>query len=155
MHTTNPIDVKIGLQIASIEVYLIGFFFDIHSAFKGRIRSNLATIHDQSRLNWMAIKSRTRGGGGDNEELMILLKNRLISSRFNQDLLYKGGRTSFYGKFSAKSVAHLIRRRRIDGRNRTIIMGHDPTIPRKSIVRSSSEDPDASTCHLTINRVTD
>ena len=34
-HSTNPIDVKIGLQIGWIEEYFFGFFFDVHSAFKG------------------------------------------------------------------------------------------------------------------------
>ena len=131
MHTTNPIDVKIGLQIASIEVYLISFFFSLSLAFKGRIRSSLATARDQSCLNWITIESRTQG---DHEELRILLKNHLISSRFNQDLLYKGGRTPFSRKFLAKSVGRLIRRRRINGRDRAIIMGHDPLIPRKSLV---------------------
>ena len=74
--TNNSIDVNIGLQIASIEVNLIGFFLGVRSAFKGRIRSNLATIHDQSRVDWIAIKSRTQG---DHEELKILLQNFLIS----------------------------------------------------------------------------
>ena len=73
------IDTKIGLQITSIEVYVIGFFFGVLSAFKGRIRSNLVMIHDQSRPNWIAIESKQgEGGGGDHKELMILLKNCLI-----------------------------------------------------------------------------
>ena len=84
---------EIGLQITSIEVYLIGFFLGVLSAFKGRIRSNLATIRDQSHLDWITIKSRTRGG---HEELRILLKNLLIPSQFNQELIYKRGRIPFY-----------------------------------------------------------
>ena len=82
-HTTNPIDVKIRLQIASIEVYLLSFFFDVRSAFMGRFRSILAMIRDQSCLNMIEIVSRMQG---DHEELNILLQNRLISSRFNQKL---------------------------------------------------------------------
>ena len=58
---TNLIDAKIRLQIASIEVHLIGFFFGIRSTFKGRIRSILAMIHDQSCLNLIGIESRTQG----------------------------------------------------------------------------------------------
>ena len=72
---------------------------------------------------------RGGGGGGDHEELTILLKNRLIPSRFNQELLYTGGRTPLYRKFSTKNVGRLIRRRRIDGRDCAIVVGHDPTIP--------------------------
>ena len=38
MNETNPMDVKIGLQIAWIEEYFFGFFFDVRSMFKGRFR---------------------------------------------------------------------------------------------------------------------
>ena len=41
---------KIRVQITSIEVYLLGFFFGVRSTFKGRFRSILATIRDQSFL---------------------------------------------------------------------------------------------------------
>ena len=64
---------KIGLEITSIEVYLIGLFFGVLSVFKERIRSNLVMIHDQSGLNWIAIESKR----GDHEELRILLKKCL------------------------------------------------------------------------------
>ena len=37
-HTTNPIDLKIELQIALSAEYLLGFFFDVHLTFKGRIQ---------------------------------------------------------------------------------------------------------------------
>ena len=81
--TANPIDVKIRLQITSIEVYFLGFFFGVHLAFKGKFRSILVMIHDQSCLNMIAIESRTQG---DHEELKILLQNFLIASRFNRKL---------------------------------------------------------------------
>ena len=105
IHTTNLIDMKIGLQIASIEVYLIGFFFGVCSTLKGRIRSNVAMIHDQTHLNWIAIKSRMRG---DHEELRILLKNCLILSRFNQELFYKEEEHRFIENFLTKIVDRLI-----------------------------------------------
>ena len=152
IHTTNPIDVRIGLQIVLIEVYLIGFFFGIRSAFKGRIRSNLATIRDQSRLNWIANESRM---WGDHKELRILLKNRLIPSRFNQELLYKGGKTPFYRKFPAINVGLLIRRRRSDGCDFAKSVGHDPMSPPFLPVRSSSTCQGESMCRPTINRVID
>ena len=63
--------------------------------FKGRIRSNLAIIRDKSRLDWITIKSRTCG---DHEELNVLLKNRLIPSRFNQDLLKEDNTSVLIGK---------------------------------------------------------
>ena len=97
---------KIGIQITSIEVYLINFFFGVCSAFKGRIRSNLATIRDQSRLNLIAIKSRTRG---DHRELKILLKNCLTPSRFNQELSYKEEEHLFIGEIAAKIADRPIR----------------------------------------------
>ena len=78
IHTTNPIDTKIRLQIVSIEVYLIGFFFGVRSALNGRIQSNLATIRDQSYINWIEIESIRQG---DHEKLKILLQNHLVSSR--------------------------------------------------------------------------
>ena len=67
-HTTNPIDNKIRLQIVSIEVYFSGFFFGGRSAFKGRFRLILATIHDRFCLNMITIESRMQGG---HEELKI------------------------------------------------------------------------------------
>ena len=69
-HTTNPIDAKIRLQIASIEVYLLGFFFGVRSAFMRRFQSILAMIRDQFCLNMIAIESRMQG---DYEELTKLL----------------------------------------------------------------------------------
>ena len=57
---------KIRLQIVSIDVYLLGFFFRVRSTFKGRFCSILAMIHDQSYLSMIAIESRTHG---DYEEL--------------------------------------------------------------------------------------
>ena len=97
---------KIGLQIESIEVYLIGFSLYLHSTFKGRIRSNLATIRDQSRLNRIAIESRTQG---DHKELRIFLNNHLIPSRFNQELSYKEEEHHFIGEIAAKITDRLIR----------------------------------------------
>ena len=52
------IEQNIKLQIASIELYLLGFFFGVRSTFKGRFRSILAMIHGQSYLNMIAIESR-------------------------------------------------------------------------------------------------
>ena len=66
----NLIDAEIGLQIMLIEVYFSGFFFDVRSEFKGRFRSILAMIRDQSCRNMIAIESRTQG---DHKELKILL----------------------------------------------------------------------------------
>ena len=71
-----------------IEVYFIDLFFGVRLAFKRRIRSILATIRDQSCLN-LRIESRRQG------ITKILLQNRLISSRFNQDLIYKGEEHQF------------------------------------------------------------
>ena len=93
MHTNNPVDVKIRLQIASIDVYLFGFFFGVRSAFKGRIRSILVRICDQSYLNLIGIESRAQG---DHEGLNILLQNFLISSRFNQKLGLQRKNIDFY-----------------------------------------------------------
>ena len=104
-HTTNLIDVKIRLRIALIEVCLPNFFFDVLSVFKGRLRSNLAMIRDQSRLNLIAIESRTQG---DHEELKIFLQNCLISSRFNQELKFKEEEHRFIGKIVVKIVDYSI-----------------------------------------------
>ena len=71
---------KIGLQIVSIEVYLTGFFFGVLSAFKERIRSNLAMIRDQSRPNWMAIESK-HGGGGDKAFYAIVKTHKHRSNK--------------------------------------------------------------------------
>ena len=66
-----------------IEEYFIDFFFGLRSAFKGRFRSILAMIRDQSYLNMIVIESKTQG---DHKELNIFLQKCLISSRFNQKL---------------------------------------------------------------------
>ena len=95
-HTTNPIYVKIRLQILSIEVYLLGFFFGVCSALKGRFRSILAMIHDQSSFNMIEIESRVQG---DHEKFKILLQNRLIFSRFNRKLGLQRKNIGFYRKF--------------------------------------------------------
>ena len=47
------------------------------------MRSNQATIRDQSCLNPIEIESKMQG---DHKELKIMLQNCLISSRFNQEL---------------------------------------------------------------------
>ena len=90
---------KIGLEIALIGVYLTGLFFDVCLAFKGRNRSNVATICDQSCLNLIGIDSRTQG---DHEELKNLLQNCLVSSRFNQELRYKEVEHRFTKEIPAK-----------------------------------------------------
>ena len=51
------------LEVTSIEVYLLSFFFDVRSAFKGRFRSILAMIRDQSCLSMIAIFSLVSKGG--------------------------------------------------------------------------------------------
>ena len=61
-------------------------------------------------------------------------------------VIYKRVRTPFYRKSHVKIGDHPIRWRRMDGHDRTINLGHDPTIPKISLVWSSSEDLDASTC---------
>ena len=91
---------KIRLSIASIEVYLLDFFFNVRSAFKGRFRSILAMIRDQSCLNMIAIESIMQG---DYEELNILLQNCLISSQFNQKLGLQRKNINFYRKFYRKN----------------------------------------------------
>ena len=90
---------KIWLQFTWIEEYLIGFFLGVRSAFNGRIRSNQVMICDQSRLDWIAIESRT---WGDHKELKILLQNRLISSRFNQELRIHKKNIDIYKGFPRK-----------------------------------------------------
>ena len=65
-----------------INNYVITCINSMLSAFKGRILSNLATIRDQSRLDWITIKSRKQGV---HKELKILLKNCLIPSQLNQE----------------------------------------------------------------------
>ena len=88
---------KIGLQFASIEVYLIGFFLGVRSAFKGRIRSNLATIRDQPCLDWIAIKSRMRGGGGGGSRRTQYFPQKLLNSFMIQSRVeLQRGRTPFY-----------------------------------------------------------
>ena len=84
---------------------LIGFLFGICSTFKGRIRSNIITIRDQSRINWITIESRMQE---DHDELRIWLKNYLIPSGFNQELSYKEEEHRFIGEISAKIVDHPI-----------------------------------------------
>ena len=65
-HSSNLIDANIRLPIMSTEVYLLGLFFGMPSAFKGRFRSILQMIRDHSCLNMIAMKSRMQG---DHEEL--------------------------------------------------------------------------------------
>ena len=67
---------------------------------------------------------------GDHEELRIFLKNRLIPSRFNQELLKRREYISFYRKFPIKNAGHLIWRRRSDDHHFAKFVGHDPTSPR-------------------------
>ena len=113
--TTNPIDTKIRIQIASIEVYLLGFFFNVCSAFTGRFQSILAMIRDESYLNMIAIEFRMQG---DHEELKILLQNLLISSRFNQKLGLQ--RKSIDEAFYAVAKTHKRRSKKIYNSELTI-----------------------------------
>ena len=142
---------KIGPQIASIEVYLIGFFFSIRSTFKGRNRSNLAMIRDQSSLNPIRIESRMQG---DHEELKILLQNCLISSRINQELLKRREYIGFYRRSPAKNTGRLIQWRRWDGHDFMKSVGHNPTSPPFPPVQSSLTCHGESMCRPTINQVT-
>ena len=77
-----PIAAKIWLQFMRIEEYWLDFFLSGRSAFKGKIRSNPTKSRNQSHSDCFAIESKR----GDHNELKILLKNRLIASRFNQKL---------------------------------------------------------------------
>ena len=72
----------------------------MRSAFKGRFRSILAMIRDQSCLNMIPIESRMQG---NHEELNILLQNYLISSRFNQKLGLQRKNMGFFRKFHRKN----------------------------------------------------
>ena len=96
---------KIRLQIALIEVYLLCFFFGVRSAFKGRFRSILAMIRDQYCLNMISIESRMQG---DHEELMNLLQNFLNSSRFNLKFCLQREEHRFIGTFITQIADHPI-----------------------------------------------
>ena len=104
---------------------LAWFLPRVCSAFKGRMWSIHATIRDQSYLNSIRVESRMQG---DREELKIFLKNCLIALWFDQKLRYKGKNIDFYKKKSAKIADRPIRWRPIDGCDRAMIVGHDPTI---------------------------
>ena len=91
---------KIGLQFASIEVYLIGFFLGVRSAFKGRIRSNLATIRDQPCLDWIAIKSRIHGGS---QRTQYFPQKPLNSFMIQSRVELQRGRTPFYRRNRSKN----------------------------------------------------
>ena len=101
---------KIGLQIVSIEVYLTGFFFGVLSAFKERIRSNLAMIRDQSRPNWMAIESKH---GGDKAFYAIVKTHKHRSNKiYNYELTVR------------KKKAHERERRKQSGLIRRLHAGY-------------------------------
>ena len=137
----------IWLQFMRIEEYFSSFIFAVRSAFNGRFRSFSCSNSWFSCFNGCIIESRKQE---DHEELKIFLQNRLISSRFDQKLKYKGRTSEFIRKFRAKNADRPIRWRQIDGHDCAMIVGHDPMILRKSLVRSSSEKLDASMCHPTI-----
>ena len=69
------------------------------------MRSNQATIRDQSCLNPIGIESRMYR---DHEELKILLQNCLNSSRFNEELRYKVRTSLFIKEISVKIGDRLI-----------------------------------------------
>ena len=52
---------KIWLQFVLIEEYFLDFLFGVRLAFKGRFRSILAMIRDQSCLNMIAFESNAWG----------------------------------------------------------------------------------------------
>ena len=134
---------KIGLQIALIEVYFFGFLFDLRSAFKGRFRSILATICYQSCLNMIATESRMQG---DHEELKIFLQNCFISSLFNQKLSLQREEHLFIRKLMQKTRAVQFAEEILEGHDRAKMMAHDPAIPRLSLVQSPPESPYEATC---------
>ena len=68
----------------------------MRSAFKGRFRSILAMIRDQSCLLRIAIESRMQV---DHKDFKILVQNFLISLRFNQKLGLQRKNMAFYRTF--------------------------------------------------------
>ena len=109
-------------------------------------------IHDQPCLNMIAIESRMQG---DHEELKILLQNLLIASRFNRKFSLQGEEHLFIEKISRKTRAVLFVEEILDGHDCTKSVGHDPTSPNFSPIRSSSEYPDVATCHVVVHRSCD
>ena len=95
-HTSNLIDVNIWHQFTLIEVYFLDLFVGMRLAFKGKFRSILAMIRDQSCLNMIATESAMQG---DHKELMNLLQNCLIFSGFNRKLGLQRKNIGFYRKF--------------------------------------------------------
>ena len=70
------------------------------------MRSNQAMIRDQSCLNPIGIESKTQG---DRDELKIMLQNRLISSRYNQELREEDSTSIFIRDFREKNANRSIR----------------------------------------------
>ena len=62
--------------------------------------------HDESYLNRIVIESRTQGNC---DGLKILLKNRIIASRFNQELFQKRRTSIFIKEYPARNVDRLFR----------------------------------------------
>ena len=86
-------------------MYLIDSFFGVLSAFKGRIRSNLAMIRDQSRPNWIAIESKRRGVVKNSGFCSKLLNSFTIQSRVKKrrrrKLFYKRNNCENCGLFDS------------------------------------------------------
>ena len=138
----------IRLQIASIEVYVIGFFFCVRSAFKGRIQSNLATIRDQSRLNWITTESRMRGSRRTQDFAQKLLNLFTIQSRVE---VYKEEHYFYrknHGPSDSVKTDEWLRLRDFDAPR-----SHDLLISPP--VRSPSKRLDASTCLPKMSRIRD
>ena len=75
-------------------------------AFKGRFRSILTTIRDQSCLNMIAIESRTQG---DHEELKIWFQTlKLNFFMIQSKVKLQGGRTSIDRKIDEKNPGRSI-----------------------------------------------
>ena len=115
---------KIRLQIASIGVNLLGFFLGISSTFKGRIRSNLEMIRDQSCPNWIAIESKCGGSRRTQDFAQKPLNFFMIQSRVE---LQREVEHRFIRKSPQKSRTVRSGEDRLDGDDGTLKMSHDPT----------------------------
>ena len=102
-----------------------GTYFDVRLAIKGRIQPFLAMNSWLTCVHWCRIESTMQE---NHEELKIFLINHLISARFNQELVYKGRRTSFYRKFLAKNAGRPIRWRMLHSLRLHIFYGPRPHV---------------------------
>ena len=149
-HTTNTIDVKIEPQSVLIMKNFSITFFDVRSAFKGRIQPFLAMNLWLTCVDWCRLESRTQE---NHEELKIFLQCRLISSRFNQELSLQRKNINFYTKNRAKIMHRPIRWRMIQWLRLHDIDGPWSHVSYFFPVRSSSKRLDASMCPPTMSQM--